>query len=378
MSDKNLRRRLIVAAYQRPELRDKILPALTEETSGSKTAYSWLKNADAKGKDVQEFLKEEGDRKVKNPNPDSRDKNPEVKVKSLPNSDRGKGLFQKMFDKWKGTKDDGGSEEGGSDRAVKKLEKKFKKPSDKDKLTFWREVKKDSTRDELIDKDEVNKLWEEHKAKAVKLYVENPPKNAPKSPSMKDLALNYARKKSLKKSSKDEIRRELVKLAHERPELREKILPVLSKTAADSVPYGETEALLETLRGNAIEFTQYMRNLKDVATALSQLVKIAEQGRFDRSEKIDVSSIQFDGQVIMGKCKSGRGSDTYNTRISLLPKRGYNCTCPDRERRGGSVGPCKHVLALGREFWNGELLPEMEAIETAYSGVMSKLKLLPK
>ena len=178
--------------------------------------------------------------------------------------------------------------------------------------------------------------------------------------------------------SKDEIRKALVKIAHARPELRAKILPVLSRTAADAIPYGQTESLLEDMRENAIEFTQYMRNFSATANALGDLVKLAEKGRFDRSESIDVSSINFDGQVIMGNCKSARGGDSYNTRISLLPRRGYNCTCPDRERRGGSVGPCKHVLALGREFWNGELQPELEAIQKAYAGVLGKMKLLPK
>lgn len=198
------------------------------------------------------------------------------------------------------------------------------------------------------------------------------------NPVMDEIAFDKTASETALPTTKEEMREALTKVAAERPDLREKINAALFKSAADSVPYGETDRLLENLRGNAVEFTQYMRNLRDTANALGDLVKIAEKGRFDRSEDVVVSNIKFNGQEILASTKSEKGGTTYNTRISLLPRRGYNCTCPDRERRGGSVGPCKHVLALGRAFWNEELQPELENIEKAFGGVMSQMKLLPK
>ena len=226
-----LRDETIRLAYQNPHLRAHLLPLLTEEegTLEHRMAYvepfAWLKNADKGGKNVQQFLKEVGDEKVKNPNPDSRERTPEGKVKSLPNSDAGKGMFQKLFDRWKGDGKDKGKSEGGSGD-VDKLKKRFKKPSDKDKMTFYREVKKDNTREELVDKDEVNSLIEKELDKALKMYVQSPPKNAPKKPSMKDIALNYSRKRNVK------LKESLVKLAYATPEIRDDILMLLARHAA--------------------------------------------------------------------------------------------------------------------------------------------------
>jgi len=182
--------------------------------------------------------------------------------------------------------------------------------------------------------------------------------------------------------SDNELRKRLIVAAYHNPEHRATILKELlgdfqTKQAA-SVDFGESDRLFDVARERTIAFTEYMRRLRGAADSLGALVSLAEKGRFDRSEQIDVAQMSFDGKQILGTCKSQKGTgSSYKTRISLLPKRGYNCSCPDRERRGGSAGPCKHVLALGRTFWTEELQPELQAVEGALDDVMGTLNLLP-
>lgn len=57
----------------------------------------------------------------------------------------------------------------------------------------------------------------------------------------------------------------------------------------------------------------------------------------------------------------GSGGNTYDTRLTFLPKRGHHCTCPDWTQRATVVGPCKHVLALG-EAWRIKLIRALESI----------------
>lgn len=96
--DKLLRKKIIRIAYDNPVTRPYLLPLLQRNPRGGMGRYAFLKAAEG---DVRNFLEEYGDQKVKNPNPKSRDAYPEVKIKSLPNSEEGKGVFRQIFERWK-------------------------------------------------------------------------------------------------------------------------------------------------------------------------------------------------------------------------------------------------------------------------------------
>lgn len=53
-------------------------------------------------KNFIKFIREEGDTKVPNPNPKSRERFPEVQITSLPNSEEGQSLLKRLFQNWLG------------------------------------------------------------------------------------------------------------------------------------------------------------------------------------------------------------------------------------------------------------------------------------
>lgn len=67
------------------------------------TSFKNLKYADSAS--INSFLQDLGDEKVRNPNPASKDRFPEVKIKSLINSEEGKTLFKRIYDTWKDRKE---------------------------------------------------------------------------------------------------------------------------------------------------------------------------------------------------------------------------------------------------------------------------------
>lgn len=106
------------------------------------------------------------------------------------------------------------------------------------------------------------------------------------------------------------------------------------------------------------------------AEAMEALLAMGEGGRVDRSEHkpIEVLVFTFAGaQTITGRVQGVE--KVYDVRITLAPKRGYRCTCPDSRRRGASVGPCKHTLALARHRLD-ELQPEVARL---YNGLVGCL-----
>lgn len=135
----------------------------------------------------QQFLKEHGDDLVKNPNPDGKD---EIKIKSLPGGDeKAKGFFQRMFEKWKGD-DEGDSGEKDTAKARKTL-MKLKPSSEKDQLSFYQNLTRDNGT--VKNKEDLQNFVKDHFEDAVEAWIKNPPseKNAPKNPSLKDLAMHY-------------------------------------------------------------------------------------------------------------------------------------------------------------------------------------------
>ncbi len=93
---------------------------------------------------------------------------------------------------------------------------------------------------------------------------------------------------------------------------------------------------------------------------LQDLVAQGEERRAERSnrEPITVLDCYAHPSMINGIVQ---GVDAqYSARITLTP-RGHHCECPDSQRRGRQVGPCKHTLALAthrlEELQSGEPKP---------------------
>jgi len=92
---------------------------------------------------------------------------------------------------------------------------------------------------------------------------------------------------------------------------------------------------------------------------LHDLLDAGEVKRLARSQKVSISEAKVQDTRIVGSVVGSK--NIYFTRITLFPKRGFYCSCPDCGQRGRRVGPCKHVLALAQ--WGLDEI-EMDAPET--------------
>lgn len=171
------------------------------------------------------------------------------------------------------------------------------------------------------------------------------------------------------------LQESIKRVASQHPELQDIADKLLEKIAAGG-EFGEVEELLKTSRKQATDYVAYMKKLTAIAEGLKGLVNLAENPRQQRAGSVQVSNLKFDGKVITGKTQSKGKSSSYETRITLMPKRGFNCSCPDREYNSKKKGPCKHVIALGAHFWTNELRPEVEKLDKAMESVTSKMTLI--
>ncbi len=81
--------------------------------------------------------------------------------------------------------------------------------------------------------------------------------------------------------------------------------------------------------------------------ALERLRSLGESKRQGRSETMEVISSHREGDVLHASVLGVGG--TYECRITLAPRRGFYCTCPDT-RKARWHGPCKHLLATTRLY----------------------------
>ena len=96
---------------------------------------------------------------------------------------------------------------------------------------------------------------------------------------------------------------------------------------------------------------------------------------------VELTTLMFPGNVGVVAQITAKTGDTaqYNTRISLAPKPGFKCTCPDLKKR---KQPCKHVAALAvvcrKRIWSlsdllqtdiARLTKEMSELEALYISI---------
>jgi hypothetical protein len=163
--------------------------------------------------------------------------------------------------------------------------------------------------------------------------------------------------------------RNFAKQAKERESLR----PFVKK-ALKSEWLGDSDKGIDSLLDKVTEVQTYLEKLKDVTVTIKELVYHSDPVRIDRSLRVKVNDLQFDGSTLRANV-DGETSG-YKTRITLSPRRGFNCTCADRAERGRLVGPCKHVIATGQEFWKTLLLPEIQRLEEALEVLLESTELL--
>jgi uncharacterized Zn finger protein len=118
---------------------------------------------------------------------------------------------------------------------------------------------------------------------------------------------------------------------------------------------------LESLPFLVEELHIYVSALVNIGIALEDLIDFSEARRLQRVDHSDILDLEHDLTKVQAVVK-GLTSE-YRTRINF-EKRGHQCTCPDWKQRGKSVGPCKHVLALGLYYKENILVPESLKLET--------------
>ena len=114
----------------------------------------------------------------------------------------------------------------------------------------------------------------------------------------------------------------------------------------------------------------YASQLELHTSTIQALMQAGEARRLQRMNLDAVVVHRFDASLIEAKVKGTEG--VYNTRITFTPKRGHRCTCPDWQRSGLRVGPCKHVLALGAKWMDDFVTPAKERLDDTISTILER------
>lgn len=112
---------------------------------------------------------------------------------------------------------------------------------------------------------------------------------------------------------------------------------------------------------NLVSVVEFVAKLQSYGKMVADLIAAGERRRIGRVSDIRVGAVSFDGSKVEAKVQGTTG--VYATRITVAPKRGHHCTCPDWIKNGPTIGPCKHVLALGLAWKEQRLDPV--AVNTA-------------
>lgn len=118
---------------------------------------------------------------------------------------------------------------------------------------------------------------------------------------------------------------------------------------------------------------RWLDTIRFHAETMAALKAAGERRRLGRTSGIVIKSLDVDNPnhpshieaVVQGT------SDVYRTRITFAPRRGHRCTCPDWQRNGLRIGPCKHVLALG-EHWDVRVRKALDRAEDKLIDLVQK------
>lgn len=106
--------------------------------------------------------------------------------------------------------------------------------------------------------------------------------------------------------------------------------------------------------------------------ALDTLDAIGERRRLGRVGTVPVTETEFNPHMALGFAQGSHG-ERYSVRITVSPKRGHHCTCPDWQQNGLKVGPCKHVLALSAH-WRTHMLITLNHVSATLSDLIETVR----
>ena len=112
----------------------------------------------------------------------------------------------------------------------------------------------------------------------------------------------------------------------------------------------------------------YLTMLLGFQETIEALIRAGMRRRLDRVGQVRVQKMDFNGNQLSGEVRGSRG-DLYTPRITFQP-RGHFCTCPDWQSRGKTVGPCKHVLALGIQWKEDRLDSMISGLDDRLMGIL--------
>lgn len=113
-------------------------------------------------------------------------------------------------------------------------------------------------------------------------------------------------------------------------------------------------------------------DLRLQAELMERLIAKGEARRLGRTADIHLRSVRFDGKQINADVQGTTGD--YQTRITLRPKPGHHCTCPDWQRNGQRVGPCKHVLKLGEHWRDERVVPALNLMHDELASLLTRVE----
>lgn len=132
-----------------------------------------------------------------------------------------------------------------------------------------------------------------------------------------------------------------------------------------------TEALLNSISFNLDRASEKLQILEEHSDTIEALIDAGEARRLDRVDAVRLRNVRWSSGRILGEANSKGSDNVYDVRITMSP-RGHHCTCLDWQVRGKSVGPCKHVLALGYYWRSNRITPALEKMDTALKKAVSK------
>jgi len=103
------------------------------------------------------------------------------------------------------------------------------------------------------------------------------------------------------------------------------------------------------------------------AQTMRALIAAGEARRLGRTSDIKIKKMDWKPPSIQAVVQGTTG--VYQTRITLTP-RGHHCTCPDWQKNGRTVGPCKHVLKLGQVWLDDKVLADLDQALKGLWGVI--------
>ena len=128
-----------------------------------------------------------------------------------------------------------------------------------------------------------------------------------------------------------------------------------------------------TVQGNLAALETWGKTLQNQLILMDRLIAAGEARRLGRTGAIRIKSLNWDEKTLKATVQGV--TDDYLTRITVVPRPGHHCTCPDWERNGKRVGPCKHVLALGEHWKEERVLPAIARFEDSLVSLLTRLEL---